>query len=243
MLRHQQPQPLCSAMGKKAKKEAAGQEVQESKMIHLPDITTKGMVFAALAVLLPPLLAMVFYPTPQANDDGFLPSLPNQLWQRTCPTKPSEIICVSDGNEEASIFEKELKAMHPKVQVIINKENKGLIVTKMEAAARAKGAVLMFLEPHVVVTPQWLEPLLQRLEQEPRALVMPSLDLLDKDMTTYQRMPFIYWRFEWNLNLIAYNPWRQEPTTSEPYPSPATSGGIYAIRKAQGCGLTSAEVL
>lgn len=35
----------------------------------------------------------------------------------------------------------------------------------------------------------------------------------------------------------AYNPWRQEPTTSEPYPSPATSGGIYAIRKAQGCGL------
>ena len=24
-----------------------------------------------------------------------------------------------------------------------------------------------------------------------------------KDMTTYQRMPFIYWRFEWNLNLIA----------------------------------------
>ena len=41
----------------------------------------------------------------------------------------------------------------------------------------------MFLEPHVVVTPQWLEPLLQRLEQEPRALVMPSLDLLDKDIT------------------------------------------------------------
>ena len=33
-----------------------------------------------------------------------------------------EIICVSDGNEEASIFEKELKAMHPKVQVIINKD-------------------------------------------------------------------------------------------------------------------------
>ena len=39
----------------------------------------------------------------------------------------------------------------------------------------------MFLEPHVVVTPQWLEPLLARLEEEPKALVMPSLDVLNKD--------------------------------------------------------------
>jgi len=38
----------------------------------------------------------------------------------------------------------------------------------------------MFLEPHVVVTPGWLEPLLARLEKEPKALVMPSLDVLDQ---------------------------------------------------------------
>ena len=35
----------------------------------------------------------------------------------------------------------------------------------------------------MVVTPQWLEPLLARLEEEPKALVMPSLDVLNKDWT------------------------------------------------------------
>ena len=82
-----------------------------------------------------------------------------------------EILWVSDGNEESGIFEKELTAMHHKVQVIINKEqremafllpfmphdfwlaktptltwnaleeNKGLIVSKMETAARAQAPV------------------------------------------------------------------------------------------------------
>eukprot|EP00434_Breviolum_minutum_P023562 symbB.v1.2.020785.t1/scaffold1766.1/size102418/4 len=121
--------------------------------------------------------------------------------------------------------------MSSKVEVIVNQENKGLIVTKMEAAARAKASVLMFLEPHVVVTPGWLEPLLARLEKEPKALVMPSLDVLDQEMKTYAKMQFMYWRFEWNLNLVACNPLQKDIDTSMPYPSPATSGGIYAIRK------------
>lgn len=233
------------------------------------DLTPRGMVMATLAILMPPLLAMVFFPTPEAADEGFLPALPKDLWSRKCPVRVStlgsdrvsiiipyyheewfriqmtlrsilrhtdmqrieEILLVSDGNDQRGIFERELKAMHQKVQVIVNEENKGLIVTKMETAARATAPVLMFLEPHVVVTPQWLEPLLARLEEEPKALVMPSLDVLNKDMTTYLRMQFLYWRFEWNLNLIADNPLRKDIDTSAPYPSPATSGGIYAIRK------------
>eukprot|EP00435_Cladocopium_sp_Y103_P029738 s36_g7.t1 len=213
------------------------------------------MVIATLAILMPPLLAMVLFPTPEAMDDGFLPSLPKDLWSKKCvepwlqpdfwclvraEDAEAEILLVSDGNDQQGIFERELKAMHQKVQVIVNEENKGLIVTKMETAARATAPVLMFLEPHVVVTPQWLEPLLARLEEEPKALVMPSLDVLNKeqsgragerDMSTYLRMQFLYWRFEWNLNLIADNPLRKDIDTAAPYPSPATSGGIYAIRK------------
>eukprot|EP00971_Amphidinium_carterae_P337802 6474822-Amphidinium_carterae.2 len=39
-----------------------------------------------------------------------------------------------------------------------------------------------------------------------------------------------HWRFEWNLNLIYTNPSNRH-VTAEPYMSPATSGGIYAIRR------------
>lgn len=35
---------------------------------------------------------------------------------------PEEILCVSDGNEDQGVFEEELKEIHPKVQVIVNKE-------------------------------------------------------------------------------------------------------------------------
>jgi polypeptide N-acetylgalactosaminyltransferase len=116
----------------------------------------------------------------------------------------------------------------------VNAENKGLIVTKMEAAARAKGSILMFMEPHVVAHPHWLEPLVNRVQEEPNALVMPIIDALNGDMSVYQQMQFGHWRFEWNMNLIFTNPWESDKRGEigpNPYPSPATSGGIYAIRK------------
>lgn len=145
-----------------------------------------------------------------------------------------EIMWISDGNGPAQIFREELLAMHPKVSVHVNVENKGLIVTKMEAAARAKGSILMFTEPHTVANKHWLEPLLDRLAEEPNALVMPTLDAINGDMTNYHQMQFGHWRFEWNMNLIFTNPWQTDMTKelgARPYPSPATSGGIYAIRK------------
>ncbi|CAE8723788.1 unnamed protein product, partial [Polarella glacialis] len=144
----------------------------------------------------------------------------------------AEIMWISDGNPPDKIFADELKALHPKVKVFVNEKNKGLIKTKMEASQRAVGSILMFLEPHIVVAPGWLEPLLNRLGEEPQALVMPTLDFSPGEMTSYQKGVHGYWRFEWNMNLIFTNPWGREfPAMAEPFPSPGTSGGIYAIRK------------
>eukprot|EP00408_Alexandrium_pacificum_P046024 CAMPEP_0171266612 /NCGR_PEP_ID=MMETSP0790-20130122/58730_1 /TAXON_ID=2925 /ORGANISM="Alexandrium catenella, Strain OF101" /LENGTH=211 /DNA_ID=CAMNT_0011735317 /DNA_START=24 /DNA_END=659 /DNA_ORIENTATION=+ len=44
-------------------------------------------------------------------------------------------------------------------------------------------------------------------------------------------MPIGHWRFEWNLNLVYTNPGYVIGHTSEPFPSPGTSGGIFAMRK------------
>jgi len=142
-----------------------------------------------------------------------------------------EILWVSDGNRPEKIFAEELRALHSKVRVHENVKNLGLIVAKMEAAKSVGGDILVFLEPHVLVNIGWLEPLLARLSDEPRALVMPALDALGDDLS-YHTANHGHWRFEWNLNLVYTNPLGiQKGTASEAYLSPGTSGGIYAIRK------------
>merc|ERR1719272_1356105 len=42
-----------------------------------------------------------------------------------------------------------------------------------------------------------------------------------------------HWRYEWNLNLIFSNPGKDIDSRNnpKPYPSPGTSGGIFAMRK------------
>lgn len=144
----------------------------------------------------------------------------------------NEIMWISDGSSAEKVFATELKALHGKVSVHQNPENLGLMVTKMQAVARAKGSILLFLEPHVLVGPGWLPPLLNRIAENPKLLVMPMLDVLDGSLKNTMATHG-HWRFEWNMNLVYMDPLRlaKAPQGSEPYMSPATSGGIYAIRK------------
>lgn len=142
-----------------------------------------------------------------------------------------EIMWISDGSKPDKVFAEQLKAMHRSVLVHENKNNLGLIVTKMNAAAQAKGSILMFLEPHILATPGWLPPLLNRITENPKVLIMPQLDVLD-DRMTYSRSTYGLWKFEWSLNIVYGNPEQiPDSSTSKPYMSPGTSGGIYAIRK------------
>merc|ERR550532_2840340 len=97
-----------------------------------------------------------------------------------------EIIMVSDGNPPEFAYEKDLKAMSPKVRILQNDERMGLIRSKMKAVEHARAQVLVFLEGHCVVNRRWLEPLLERLVQSPRALVQPTLDSIPQtDFNAY----------------------------------------------------------
>merc|ERR1712050_645936 len=60
---------------------------------------------------------------------------------------------------------------------------------------------------------------------------MPALDALGEDLS-YHRAGVGHWRFEWNMNLIYTNPSQAAHDGGHlPWMTPATSGGIYAIRK------------
>merc|ERR1719253_2250732 len=111
----------------------------------------------------------------------------------------------------------------------------GLIEAKMRAvgATALESSVLVFLDPHIRVNRHWLEPMLYRIRKYPKVLAMPVLDPIPQDdFNQYGQGTFGHWRFEWNLNLVYTNPYdKYMPMPLEPYPTPATSGGIFAIRK------------
>merc|ERR1711879_293235 len=79
----------------------------------------------------------------------------------------------------------------------------------------------------------WLQPLLDQLILNPRTLAMPMLDGISQtNWHSYSAMPPGHWRFEWNMNLVYTNPGNfYRSDQAEPYDSPATSGGIFAMRK------------
>ncbi|CAK0861763.1 unnamed protein product [Prorocentrum cordatum] len=146
----------------------------------------------------------------------------------------TEFIFISDGNADSR--EVELKAISDKVRVLALRERVGLMVAKTKGVEMAKAPVLVFLEAHCIMNHGWLEPLLQRLKEDPKILAMPQLDIIPEDnFYQYRKNVPGYWRYEWNFNLIYSNPGggliKDSRTKSEPYLSPGTSGGIFAMRR------------
>lgn len=142
-----------------------------------------------------------------------------------------EYIFISDGN--VNHRSKELKEMSPKVKVKGFKERQGLIRAKTWAVRKSKAPVLMFMEAHCIVNREWLPPLLKRLELDPKALVMPTLDIIPQTgWGQYHAGMATMWRYEWNMNLISTNPGGFiKFDHSEPFESPGTSGGIFVMRR------------
>lgn len=146
----------------------------------------------------------------------------------------AEIKFVSDGNGPKALFEAEISKLSPLINFLVLDPGAGLISAKMQAVAAVapEASVLVFLEPHIRVNRQWLQPLLARIRTHPRVLAMPVLDAIPMDnFNGYLPSVPGLWRFEWNLNLIYTNPSGKMSSSSEPWSSPATSGGIFAIAK------------
>jgi len=149
----------------------------------------------------------------------------------TPDTLVKEFIFVSDGNADSR--EAELKAISDKVKVLAFPERVGLMVAKTKGVQMATAPVLVFMEAHCIVNRGWLEPLLQRLVDDPKTLAMPSLDIIpERNFYQYRKTDPGYWRHEWNFNLIYTNPGDGLiQDAAHPYLSPGTSGGIFAIRR------------
>jgi len=148
-----------------------------------------------------------------------------------------EILFVDDGNSPEWRHHEELLALHPKVRVHRNELRQGLIRAKVIGAAMIKSPVIIFMEPHCVVSRQWLEPLLEQLAlaKDHKTLVMPTLDIIpENNFNQYLPANHHIGGFDWTLT-FGWKDLIEKRNSSyvypDPYPTPALSGGIFGIWK------------
>lgn len=117
----------------------------------------------------------------------------------------------------------------PKVRLVRLQERRGLMLARMEGCWRATGETVVFLDSHIEATVGWLEPLLSRIREDPRHVVVPSIDSIGFDDFHYGGGSGLgVLGFSWTLG--------QKPQMAggdgiEPLRSPIMAGGLFAAHR------------
>ncbi|XP_061164498.1 polypeptide N-acetylgalactosaminyltransferase 5-like [Saccostrea echinata] len=94
-----------------------------------------------------------------------------------------EIILVDDGSNLDDLKTKLSRYISylPKVILIRLPESKGLMTSRQTGINHAKSDVIIVMDSHLEVAPGWLEPLLQRIKDDPKVMVFPAMGSINSD--------------------------------------------------------------
>lgn len=155
-----------------------------------------------------------------------------------------EVVLVDDFSDKENLkgeLETYIARNFPRglVRLLRNKEREGLIRSRSYGAEQSVGDVVLFLDAHCEVGPNWLPPLLAPIRANPRAMTVPVIDGIDKD--TFEYRPVYHGRqhfrgiFEWGMLYkeieIPKEEIRRRKYHSEPYKSPTHAGGLFAMNR------------
>lgn len=125
-----------------------------------------------------------------------------------------------------------------KVKLIRLSEREGLIRARLAGAKTAVGDVLVFLDSHCEVNAAWLEPMLQEIKNNPKAVVCPIIDIIDDKTLQYEPSSGDYFQiggFTWSgyFNWIDLpdNEQMRRKSIVDPARSPTMAGGLFAINR------------
>ncbi|KAH8582723.1 extracellular with a signal peptide followed by a family 2 glycosyltransferase and ricin domains [Cryptosporidium sp. chipmunk genotype I] len=137
-----------------------------------------------------------------------------------------EIIVIDDCSkrEASSLLNEQLPSAYLKyIKVIRLDKCEGLIRSRILGADASKSSVIVFMDGHCRPKENWIQPLIDRLREKPKAIVCPMIEDIDrytwKDLGTFGLKMMFDWNFEFN--------WYEDFTDI----IPIASGGLYAITR------------
>ncbi|XP_066479662.1 polypeptide N-acetylgalactosaminyltransferase 12 [Tiliqua scincoides] len=150
-----------------------------------------------------------------------------------------EVILVDDYSDKEHLKEplENYVADLRKVRLIRANKREGLVRARLLGATIAKGEVLTFLDCHCECHEGWLEPLLQRIKEEPTAVVCPVIDVIDWNTFEYlgnagePQIGGFDWRLVFDWHVIPQREQNRRKSKTDVIRSPTMAGGLFAVNK------------
>uniref|UniRef100_A0A8C5SL92 Polypeptide N-acetylgalactosaminyltransferase 17 n=1 Tax=Laticauda laticaudata TaxID=8630 RepID=A0A8C5SL92_LATLA len=121
-----------------------------------------------------------------------------------------EIILVDDNSDEEELkapLEEYVNKRYPGlVKVVRNQKREGLIRARIEGWKVASGHITGFFDAHVEFTSGWAEPVLSRIQENRKRVILPSIDNIKQDTFEVQRYENSAHGYSWELWCMYISP-------------------------------------
>uniref|UniRef100_A0A8C7QFB8 Polypeptide N-acetylgalactosaminyltransferase n=1 Tax=Oncorhynchus mykiss TaxID=8022 RepID=A0A8C7QFB8_ONCMY len=150
-----------------------------------------------------------------------------------------EVVLVDDYSDRAHLKEplENYVSNLKKVHLIRARKREGLVRARLLGASIATGDVLTFLDCHCECHKGWLEPLLDRIKEEPSAVVCPVIDVIDWNTFQYLGNPGepqiggFDWRLVFTWHSVPEYEQQRRRSAIDVIRSPTMAGGLFAVSK------------
>ncbi|KAK0043587.1 polypeptide N-acetylgalactosaminyltransferase 2-like isoform X1 [Biomphalaria pfeifferi] len=123
----------------------------------------------------------------------------------------------------------------PRVTVIKNEHTKGRAMSRMQGVAAVRGEIIVFIDSLTEMNVDWLSPLVLRIIESPKSVVLPVYDVIDHMTFKYYSLAELYrLGFDWSLksHLEQFSsPYVIDSNPVTVFRTPLMSGNVFAMRR------------